>query len=69
MNNEEKKEILEVLVFAIVEGNRAQMVATIKQYAGDEMEQLDDVWKIAILTDEQLKRTLFGIYKYYQDEE
>jgi len=63
------KELIKSISFAIAEGTRKLMIETILEYAGDEIESVDDMKEYAVMTDEQLKFNLINILNYCLDDE
>lgn len=68
MNND-NKEAISRMVFAIAEGSRKNMINVILDYCGDEFESVNDMIELAGETDEQIKFRLVSIVEYYLNEE
>jgi len=47
---------------------RYHMVLAIKEYAGDEFLSMNDVWDLAVQTDEELKLNIENIIEYYNNQ-
>ena len=51
-----------------VKNSRKEMIDFIMEYAGDEIESINDALKIAKMTDKELKDDIDNIIEYYKRE-
>ena len=63
--NKSNKEILESLALALLINERSDLIDTIKEYSGEEYENINDLWELSKKTDKELRKIIFDIFKYY----